>query len=104
VRELEHAVEGAVTISHGDVIEPQDLVIHAAIYPPAAKVPFADPLSEEGPICSLEELEKSYIEKTLRHFHWNRAKTAATLGITAKTLYLKIKRYHITVPHLEDPL
>jgi DNA-binding NtrC family response regulator len=30
----------------------------------------------------------------------SRAKTAAALGITTKTLYLKIKRYDIKVPVL----
>jgi DNA-binding NtrC family response regulator len=45
----------------------------------------------------MEEVEKMHIEKVLKHNNWNRVKTAQVLGITPKTLYLKIKRYEIRV-------
>jgi DNA-binding NtrC family response regulator len=54
-------------------------------------------------LIKIEELEKIYIERALKHYRWNRVKTAATLGITPKTLYLKIKRYKIQVPRLDSP-
>jgi DNA-binding NtrC family response regulator len=48
--------------------------------------------------ASLDSVERMHIENVLKHFGFNRAKTAQALGITAKTLYLKIKRYKINVP------
>jgi DNA-binding NtrC family response regulator len=53
--------------------------------------------TSETPV-SLETMERAHIEQALSHFNWNRAKTANALGITPKTLSLKIKRYEIRVP------
>lgn len=96
VRELEHAVEGAVLLSHEDVITPRDF---ALMHTSGAPVVVAG-----GPDLSsmtIEQLEKMHIEQTLRKHKNNRAKTAAALGITQKTLYLKIKRYSITIDEAE---
>ncbi len=103
VRELEHIVEGAVALSHSDVIEPNDLWMNVALSasPPSAATP--SELVESDKLMTIEELEKLYIEKALKHHRWNRVKTAAALGITAKTLYLKIKRYNIQVPRWDSP-
>jgi DNA-binding NtrC family response regulator len=43
-------------------------------------------------------MERTHIHSALTHFKWNRARTAKALGITPKTLYLKIKRYEIATP------
>jgi two-component system NtrC family response regulator len=60
----------------------------------------ASPVSDTSPIeqlgiLSLEEIERRHIEVALKHNQWNRIKTAQMLGITPKTLYLKIKKYGI---------
>ena len=100
VRELEHAIEGAVAVSQGEEIQPKDLWMNVALH--ASSSPAISAMeSNADQLLSLEELEKAYIEKILRHHHWNRAHTAATLGITTKTLYLKIKRYKIKLPKLD---
>jgi DNA-binding NtrC family response regulator len=100
VRELEHAIEGAVAVSQGDEILPKDLWMNVALH--ASSSPSVAVIERDTEkLRSLEELEKEYIEKILRHHHWNRANTAATLGITTKTLYLKIKRYKIKLPKLD---
>lgn len=106
VRELEHVIEGAVILCTNEVIEPEDLTLNTSLIrslkrqeqhgPPADKnqvVPHYD-----GEILSLEELEKRHIQKALEHNEWSRVKTAQDLGITPKTLYLKIKRYGIETP------
>jgi two-component system, NtrC family, response regulator AtoC len=100
VRELEHAIEGAVAVSQSEEIQPKDLWMNVALN---AKTPASVSALESNSdkLLSLEDLEKSYIEKILRHHRWNRANTAATLGITTKTLYLKIKRYKIKLPKLD---
>jgi len=103
VRELEHVIEGAVALSHNDLVEPKDLWMNVALSaaPPQPAAPSELPHTDK--LTTMEELEKLYIERALRHHHWNRMKTAATLGITPKTLYLKIKRYKIPVPQWDSP-
>jgi DNA-binding NtrC family response regulator len=99
VRELKHVVEGAVAISQGEVIEPQDLWINApaGMAETVARQAVTMPTLPSDP-ASLDSVECMHIENVLKHFGFNRAKTAQALGITAKTLYLKIKRYKIKVP------
>jgi DNA-binding NtrC family response regulator len=95
VRELEHVIEGAIAMSREDVIEPVDLWMNVALAGSAA----APDSSHNGysEFMTMEEVEKMHIEKVLKHNSWNRVKTAQVLGITPKTLYLKIKRYEIRV-------
>lgn len=102
VRELEHVIEGSSILSQGDIIELRDLWINPSLAQ-QAHVPTV-PASNNGyqRLVSLEDLEKVHIQKVLEHHHWNRLKTAETLGITTKTLYLKIKRYKISAPSPGD--
>jgi DNA-binding NtrC family response regulator len=96
VRELEHILEGAMLVSAGDTIEPVDLSVpglRPAAIPATASVP---PVAG-GAAPSLEEMEKQHIEKVLILNGYNRARTAQALGISKKTLYLKIKRYGLRV-------
>jgi DNA-binding NtrC family response regulator len=55
-----------------------------------------DEAMPEGIVC-LDDLERHHIEKTLKQFNYSRGKTAEALGISKKTLYLKIKRYGMKV-------
>ncbi len=97
VRELEHVLEGAVLLATGDVITESDLSMyfHRSDRAPAAGTG-ADFPPDAG-CLSLEELERIHIERVLRQFGYSRAKTADALGISKKTLYLKIKRYGMKV-------
>ena len=97
VRELEHALEGAVLLSTGETIEVNDLAMYfhrpdrlSRPDEPAA----AGPAGDSG---SLEDLEREHIERMLRQYRYSRTKTADALGISKKTLYLKIKRYGLKV-------
>jgi DNA-binding NtrC family response regulator len=106
VRELEHIIEGAIILSNSDTIGPEDLTLNTKLSrsmqaaPPRKQMQaqHASSPSEDGAIISLEELEKLHIEKALVQNEWSRVKTAQDLGITPKTLYLKIKRYGIDTP------
>ncbi|MBI5463373.1 MAG: sigma-54-dependent Fis family transcriptional regulator [Ignavibacteriales bacterium] len=99
VRELEHVIEGAIALSHGDVIEPKDLWINASPETKSTGTRPAD-LSKDA-VVPLKEMERIMIERGLKRFNYNRAKTASALGITTKALYLKIRRYKIKVPILK---
>jgi DNA-binding NtrC family response regulator len=106
VRELEHIIEGAIILSNSDTIGPEDLTLNTKLSRSMQAAPprkhmqaqHASSPSEDGAIISLEELEKLHIEKALVQNEWSRVKTAQDLGITPKTLYLKIKRYGIDTP------
>ena len=81
VRELENVIERALVIDQG----PQVQVKH---------LPFCNvesPLTEEP--LSLQEVEKSHIEKMLQKNDWNIAKTARLLSIDRSTLHKKIKKF-----------
>jgi DNA-binding NtrC family response regulator len=97
VRELEHALEGAILLCTGETIEVNDLAMyfHRSDRPAlAGESPGAGPAGDSG---SLEELERDHIERMLRQYRYSRTKTADALGISKKTLYLKIKRYGLKV-------
>ncbi|MBI5474531.1 MAG: sigma-54-dependent Fis family transcriptional regulator [Ignavibacteriae bacterium] len=98
IRELEHVLEGALLLSSGDEIEPSDLSIY--FQHRGSDVPMAfqvnDILSTSDSL-SLDELERQHIERVLRKHAYNRTKSADELGISKKTLYLKIKQYGFKV-------
>ena len=94
VRELEHVIEGAVLLSSGDVIEERDLPLY---FQRGEQPSIASPPLLPSGSLTLEELERRHIERTLGEQHFNRARTAQVLGISKKTLYLKIKRYGLRV-------
>ncbi len=93
IRELEHAIHGAMILSHDNEISAKDFLLLQSQVSKKTILP-----SKDSSTLSLEELEKIHIEHTLRKFKYNRAKTAEALGVTPKTLYLKIKRYKISLP------
>jgi len=94
VRELEHVLEGAMLLSAGDVIDEADLGPHVYRGSRAAGgTPPAPHAAGDGQALSLEDMERRHIETVLNKNGFNRARTADELGISKKTLYLKIKRY-----------
>jgi two-component system response regulator AtoC len=95
VRELEHVIEGAVVLSRDDSIEARDLWINPSLSGQSVHPVSSSYAGEQTGILSLEEIERRHIEVALKHNQWNRIKTAQMLGITPKTLYLKIKKYGI---------
>ena len=94
VRELEHVLEGAMLLSAGDVIDESDLGPHVyrGSRPGGGSSP-VPPTGNDGQALSLDEVERRHIESVLKKNGFNRARTADELGISKKTLYLKIKRY-----------
>ncbi len=97
VRELEHVVEGALALSRQEMIGVEDLWVNAALQPRSSGS-HDESAVHASEIVSLETLEMQHIERALRANDWNRAKTAKSLGITPKTLYLKIKKYGLKEP------
>jgi Nif-specific regulatory protein len=88
VRELEHAIERAVVMAPGEVIEPELLGIapgpepvhHAADGGGAVSLPLGLPLAE---------VQRRYVEATLASMDGNRTRAAAALGVGRNTLKRK---------------
>lgn len=84
IRELEHAIEKAVIISDGEMLDADDF-----------DFPSAAPPSESPPndATTLEEMECRMIRRTMDKHRGNLSLVASELGISRQTLYNKIKRY-----------
>lgn len=99
VRELEHLLEGAILLSSGDVIDEKDLSTYFHQSEQTSRPePAADAAVAIPSTASLEEMERIHIEHVLKLNNFNRTRTAEMLGISKKTLYLKIKRYGLIAP------
>ena len=82
IRELQHAIEKAVILNEGDVLDPDLLVPDKG-----------EPHSLHPPSFNLEENEKQVIAIALKQFRGNISLTAEKLGINRSTLYTKIRKY-----------
>ncbi len=94
VRELQNAIERAVTFCHGRSIELEHLPSRIASYrDDTARSAGAELLAElsDGPLLpTLEELELRYIEHVLKLVDGNKRRAAALLGIGRRTLYRRL--------------
>ncbi len=90
IRELENVIERAAILASGDEITPDFIAL-------SSKSRTTD-LRRIPTRLSLAELEKIHIENVLKANGFNRNKSAKALGISLKTLYLKIKHYGIETP------
>lgn len=118
VRELMNAVERGVVLSRGDYLEEAELSLSttpgAAPEPPAPAdagadsglggvaaatgaaippLPAAGGTTGEGRPVSLDEVEREAIIRTLAEAGGNKSEAARRLGVTRRTLHLKLKKY-----------
>lgn len=86
VRELENAVERAMVVSKGEIIDAPDF-------------PFAG-IAEPGEVDfrPLTEVEREHINRVLTGVGWNVSRAAKSLEIDRVTLYNKIKKYNLKRP------
>ena len=89
MRELEHAIERAVVMAQGDVIDAEllGLVSMAATAPPDGDGRVVLPLG-----LPLDEVERRYVEATLAAAKGNRTRAAQALGVGRNTLKRKTRR------------
>jgi two-component system response regulator HydG len=91
VRELENVVERGVIMARGDIITPAE-------FPEALRELDAETKGVEvdlTPGRSLKEVEREMIIRTLEETDGNRTHAADILGISRRTLQLKLKEYGI---------
>ncbi len=89
VRELENTIERAVILCRGKFITEDDLGMHVTV--PNNKVVVSNAYLKNA--TTLEEMEKAMILKTLEETGGNKSEAARRLGITRRTLKLKLKKY-----------
>lgn len=91
IRELENMVERAVIMARSDIITPADLsdTLQALDYENQQSE------IDLSPGRSLKDVEKEMILRTLEMAEGNRTHTAKILGISRRTLQLKLKEYGI---------
>jgi DNA-binding NtrC family response regulator len=88
VRELENMIERAVVVGNGKEIRLKDLPLEK------------DVIMDSND--SLSELEKKYVQQTLKKYNWNISRSAKALKIDRVTLYNKIKKYQLKSPGNKD--
>ncbi len=89
LRELRNVLERAVLLAGGGIIHAHDLPLPMDVRTGSA--------AEDVPL-SLQEVERRHIAAVLQRTNWHQGKAAALLGISAKTLYRKIREYGFERP------
>jgi DNA-binding NtrC family response regulator len=96
VRELQHAVERAVFLGQGDLIELSDLPPAVLATSPAGATHAENPLKQ-----ALAVPERQLIIDALERAGWRRDVAAQSLGINRTTLYKKLKRLGMDLNELQ---
>ena len=91
VRELLHVIEAAMVVSDGPELLPSHLP--ATLRSPVASVAAPAAAAPGGAIPTLEEMERAHIELALRVSGGHRSHAAASLGISERSLYRKLREY-----------
>lgn len=85
IRELQHALERAVILSNGNVLQPEDFTLTA------------QPAKDDGQLnldqYNLDEVEKLLIRKVLKKVNGNITQAAAELGLTRSSLYRRLEKH-----------
>jgi two-component system response regulator HydG len=89
VRELRNAVQRAVVMSEGEVLQAEDFAFLLR-----AQVSRQESSSDTS-LSRWEQSEKTNILAELSRQKWNKTRTARELGIAKSTLFEKLKKYGI---------
>ena len=95
VRELENMIERALIISGGGLLTEQHFSLDRNAAAPAAAAPAftAESRVATSLTRAVEELEARMIDEALARSEGNKAKAAALLDISERTLWYKLKKY-----------
>ncbi len=85
IRELQHAIERAVILSGGPVLQPEDFNLTAVNSREDTQVSLEQ--------LNLEEVEKLLIRKVLKKYNGNITQAASELGLTRSSLYRRLEKH-----------
>lgn len=97
IRELENAIERAVILLQGEYISPRELPLNIQSLMPSKEISGAAAFIEtiSSGEATLKDMEKQLILQALEETGGNKSETARRLGITRRTLKLKLKKYSL---------
>ncbi|MCU0419279.1 MAG: sigma-54 dependent transcriptional regulator [Cyclobacteriaceae bacterium] len=87
IRELQHALERAVILCNGSVLQPEDFTLTNT----QAREADAGGINLDQ--FNLDEVEKLLIRKVLKKFNGNITQAAAELGLTRSSLYRRLEKH-----------
>ena len=101
VRELRNAVERALILCEGGLINPEHLPWRAEVSTSGTLVPLPAPAAPPGPAggdfpphgVDLEAMERTLIEGALKQAGQNKSKAARLLGLSRSKLYSRMERF-----------
>ena len=95
IRELRNCLERAAALSTSDTIEVEQLMLvgDADQASGAVQKSQLEVSDSQSPPMTLDELERRHIMRVLSEAGGNRERAAAILGISARTLYRKLREY-----------
>jgi DNA-binding NtrC family response regulator len=85
IRELQHAIERAVILSNGNVLQPEDFNLSPVVG--------KDDSHLNLDAYNLEEVEKLLIRKVLKKYNGNITQAASELGLTRSSLYRRLEKH-----------
>jgi PAS domain S-box-containing protein len=96
IRELENIMEYATVVCKNDLIGIEHLPDY--LRPRLGGMEKRLHQDHREKALTWDDLERTYLYETLKRNNWNRAKTAAQMGIHTTTLWRKIKRLNLEIP------
>ena len=106
VRELENAMQRALLLSDGDLIEPNDIELHGSAPAPAFSAPATQMGANGTPLAyssdnesttsgaqDMDSIEREHILKVLKQVDGNRKDAVNILGLSERALRYKLKAY-----------
>jgi len=97
VRELKNVIERAVALTHGNLIDREDLTLTNLTTTGDSQSEDQLAMQRFEP-TSLSDMERRHILATLSSTGWNKSQTSGLLGIERSTLDRKIRRYELIDP------
>jgi two-component system response regulator PilR (NtrC family) len=97
VRELVNILQRAVTMSEGNVIQPDDLMLeHVEVHDSAPGAGATEERSEDESLDTyMEGIEKQMLEDALKKARYNKTRAAELLGISFRSFRYKLKKFGI---------
>src|SRR5581483_2902023 len=92
VRELRNALERAAILAEGGLIHAQHLGLQTRSKPAGASATTSD----------LGTVERETIARVMRETRWNKSKAAKRLGLSRTQLYVRLRKYGLDEPPLQN--
>ncbi|UCH08192.1 MAG: sigma 54-interacting transcriptional regulator [Deltaproteobacteria bacterium] len=99
IRELENIIEYATVVCKDSWIGIEHLPDYLRREGIGPKKSVSEDPGTQG--LTWNDMEKAYLYEILRKNNWNRAATAAQMGVHTTTLWRKIKRLNLSIPKLD---